>query len=200
MDKPDELADTLTEMNIFELYEEILPLITHKHAANIFETALSLSLVRTSNENIRQAVQRASKIVFALKKYSHQNAYEEMTSTDVRDNIDTVLTIYYNQIKYGVELVKEYQDALKAYDPKAEPGFVSLEGYMVGKLTVMTLAKMKGDITRENFMKTVWDTGTYDLGGIKLSFGKGDNQGMDKVFLTQINEDGSFRAVGKLAM
>lgn len=100
----------------------------------------------------------------------------------------------------SIPLVKEYHDALKAMDSKAEPGFVSLEGYMVGKLTVMTLGKLNGDITRESFMKTIWETGTYDLGGIKLNFGQGDNQGMDKVFLTQINEDGSFRAVGKLAM
>ena len=106
----DELAETLTEMNIFEVYEEIMPLITHEKAGEIFEAAMNLSLVRISNENIRQAVQRASKIVFALKKYSHQNAYEEKTSTDVTDNIDTVLTIYYNQMKYGVELVKNYEE------------------------------------------------------------------------------------------
>ncbi len=106
----EDLADTLTEMNIFEVYEEILPLITHRHAGKIFEAALSLSLVRISNDNIRQAVQRASKIVFAMKKYSHQNAYEEKTSTDIADNIDTVLTIYYNQMKFGVELVKNYED------------------------------------------------------------------------------------------
>ena len=99
-----------------------------------------------------------------------------------------------------IPLVKEYQAALKKVDPKAEPGFVSLEGYMVGKLTAMTLAKIEGEVTRENFMQTIWKTGTYDLGGVKLTFGQGDSQGMDKVFLTQINEDGSFRSVSKLAM
>ena len=100
----------------------------------------------------------------------------------------------------SIPLVKEYQAALKKVDPKAEPGFVSLEGYMVGKLTAMTLAKMEGEVTRENFMQTVWKTGTFDLGGVTLTFGQGDSQGMDKVFLTQINEDGSFRAVSKLTM
>lgn len=100
----------------------------------------------------------------------------------------------------SIPLVKEYQDALKKVDPNAEPGFVSLEGYMVGKLTSMTLAKMEGEVTRQKFMETVWKTGSYDLGGITLTFGQGDNQGMDQVFLTQINEDGSFRSVAKLAM
>jgi ABC-type branched-subunit amino acid transport system substrate-binding protein len=97
-------------------------------------------------------------------------------------------------------LVKNYQSALKALDAKAEPGFVSLEGYMVGKLAIMTLRQMKGEITRESFLKTVWETGSYDLGGITLTFGPKDNQGMDKVYLTQINADGSFRPVARLTM
>ncbi len=105
-----DLADILTEMNIFEVYEEILPLITHKHAGKIFEAALNLSLVRISNDNIRQAVKRASKIVFAMKKYSHQDAYEEKTVTDVVENIDTVLNIYYNRMKFGIEMVKNYEE------------------------------------------------------------------------------------------
>lgn len=100
----------------------------------------------------------------------------------------------------SIPLVKEYQEALKAVDPKAEPGFVSLEGYMAGKLTVMALEKIDGEVTREAFLKTIWNTGSFDLGGVTLTFGPGDNQGLDQVFLTQINEDGSFRAVSKLSM
>lgn len=100
----------------------------------------------------------------------------------------------------SIPLVKNYQSALKALDAKAEPGFVSLEGYMVGKLAIMTLRQMKGEITRESFLKTVWETGSYDLGGITLTFGPKDNQGMDKVYLTQINADGSFRPVARLTM
>jgi hypothetical protein len=33
--------------------------------------------------------------------------------------------------------------------------------------------------------------GTFDLGGVTLVFGPGDNQGMDDVFLTIIGGDGS---------
>ena len=96
--------------------------------------------------------------------------------------------------------MKSYQAALKAHDANAEPGFVSLEGYMVGKLAVMTLKNMKGEVTRDSFMKTIWKTGTYDLGGVTLNFGPKDNQGMDQVFMTQINADGTFRPVAKLTM
>jgi branched-chain amino acid transport system substrate-binding protein len=100
----------------------------------------------------------------------------------------------------SIPLVKEYQEALKAADATAEPGFVSLEGYMVGKLTVMALAKVQGDLTREAFLKTIWDTGSFDMGGVTLKFGADDNQGSDEVFMTVIQKDGSFKQVEKLSM
>jgi branched-chain amino acid transport system substrate-binding protein len=55
----------------------------------------------------------------------------------------------------SIPLVNRYQTALKDLDGKAEPGFISLEGYMVGKLAVMTLQNMKGEITHESFLKTI---------------------------------------------
>ncbi len=100
----------------------------------------------------------------------------------------------------SLPLVKAYQAAMKADDAKAEPGFVSLEGYMVGRVAIMTLEKMSGEITREAFLNKVWETGTFDLGGITLKFGPEDNQGMDKVFMTVIQKDGSFKPVEKLTM
>lgn len=98
----------------------------------------------------------------------------------------------------SLPLVAEYQAALKASDPSAEPGFVSLEGYMVGKLTVEALKKTGADVTRQAFIDTVKSTGTFDLGGATLVYGDGDNQGMDDVFLTTMNADGTFNSVSNL--
>jgi len=99
----------------------------------------------------------------------------------------------------SVPLVARYHQALKASNPQAEPGFVSLEGYMVGRLVIQALGKMKGEITRQALLDMIYGTGSFDLGGVTLSYGKGDNQGMDKVFLTVIQPDGSFRAVERLS-
>lgn len=98
----------------------------------------------------------------------------------------------------SIPAVAQYQDALRAVDPNAEPGFVSLEGYMVGRLTVMALEKMSGKFSRNGFMKTVAGLGRFSLGGVDLAFGPDDNQGSDEVFLTVIQSDGSFRAVDRL--
>lgn len=99
----------------------------------------------------------------------------------------------------SIPLVKSYQSALKAHDAKAEPGFVSLEGYMVGKLVIMALNEMGPDVTRKGLTETIARIGGFDLGGVTLTYGKGDNQGMDDVFMTEIQADGSFRPIGSPA-
>lgn len=99
----------------------------------------------------------------------------------------------------SLPVVAQYQAAIQAIDPNAEPDFVSLEGYLVGRLTINALERMEGKFTREGFLKTIASMGSFDLGGVGLSFGPDDNQGSDDVFLTVIQPDGTFRAVDRLS-
>ncbi|MBR0826551.1 ABC transporter substrate-binding protein [Bradyrhizobium manausense] len=98
----------------------------------------------------------------------------------------------------SIPLVARYQKALKIANPDAQIGFVSLEGYMVGRLVIEALGKVKGPVTRAELLSTIKEVGTFDLGGITLSYGPDDNQGMDQVFLTVIRADGSFKPVDRL--
>jgi len=99
----------------------------------------------------------------------------------------------------SIPLVKQYHEALKAKDPAAEPGFVSLEGYMVGRLAIKALEGVGANVTRQGLLKAIADAGSIDLGGVTLTYGADDNQGMDQVFLTVIQADGSFQAVSNLS-
>jgi branched-chain amino acid transport system substrate-binding protein len=98
----------------------------------------------------------------------------------------------------NVPLVARYQRALKAVSLDAEPDFVSLEGYVVGRLVVEVLNRLGNNVTRAGLLSTIRDVGIFDLDGITLSYGPDNNQGMDKVFLTVIQADGSFKAVDRL--
>jgi branched-chain amino acid transport system substrate-binding protein len=99
----------------------------------------------------------------------------------------------------NIPLVARYQKALKAVDPNAEPGFVSLEGYIAGRLVVEALKKLN-PVTRAGLLSAIRDVGVFDLDGITLSYGPSDNQGSDKVYLTVIQPDGSFKAVDRLTI
>jgi ABC-type branched-subunit amino acid transport system substrate-binding protein len=61
-----------------------------------------------------------------------------------------------------------------------EFGFVSLEGYIAGKMFLRILSDTPGDLTRENFMKQV-KVSKFDLGGIPIDFTKNGFQGSDLV-------------------
>jgi len=98
----------------------------------------------------------------------------------------------------SIPLVARYQKALMAANPDAQIGFVSLEGYMVGRLIIEALGKVKGPVTRAGLLSTIKEVGTFDLGGITLSYGPDDNQGMDQVFLTVIRADGNLKPVDRL--
>ncbi|MEO1495275.1 MAG: ABC transporter substrate-binding protein, partial [Pseudomonadota bacterium] len=92
-------------------------------------------------------------------------------------------------------VVADYQAALKAVDPSAEPGFVSLEGYMVGRLAIEALRAAGPDVTRAGFLAAMAGLSNLDLGGANMVFGPDDNQGMEDVFLTMISGDGKFVAL-----
>ncbi len=96
----------------------------------------------------------------------------------------------------SVPLVKSYRAALKAMAGDSQPGFVSLEGYAVGRLLVAALEKIAGEPTRAGLLQAM--QAEFDLGGMKLSFKAGDNQGSNSVYLTVIGAEGAFKQVDKL--
>ncbi|MEE9319331.1 MAG: ABC transporter substrate-binding protein [Granulosicoccus sp.] len=99
----------------------------------------------------------------------------------------------------SLPLVENYRKALEELDPTAEPGFVSLEGYMVGKLFVEAVAMLGKDVTREGLISVFEGTGDFDLGGVILSYGPDDNQGMDEVYMSVLQADGKFQYVENLS-
>ncbi|MGQ9371666.1 ABC transporter substrate-binding protein [Azospirillum sp. ST 5-10] len=97
-----------------------------------------------------------------------------------------------------VPLVAAFRTALAAA-AETPPDAASLEGYAVGRLVVEALARTPGEPTRAGLLHAVADGGPFDLGGLVLRFGPGDNQGADGVRFTVIGPDGGLRTVDGLA-
>jgi ABC-type branched-subunit amino acid transport system substrate-binding protein len=97
----------------------------------------------------------------------------------------------------ALPVIAAYQHALTAVDPAAKPGFVSLEGYLVGRLAVDALKRVKGEPTREALLDAIY-AAPFDMGGITLSYGANKNQGSDQVFFTILQADGTFKPVTRL--
>ena len=98
----------------------------------------------------------------------------------------------------SIPVVDAYRRALAAYDPEAVPGFVSLEGYLAGRLAIAGLESCGREVTRNCFLDRLHRADVIDLDGFELHYGRGDNQGSDAVFLTVIGQDGRYHPIKTL--
>ncbi len=98
----------------------------------------------------------------------------------------------------SLPIVSSYLEALSNYDADAVPGFVSLEGYMAGRLAIAALEGCGRDVDRACFLDSLRSADVVDIDGFELRYGYDDNQGSDAVFLTTIGRDGNYRPVETL--
>lgn len=98
----------------------------------------------------------------------------------------------------SLPIVSAYLQALSAYDRFSDPGFVSLEGYLAGRLAIEGLQRCGRDVDRACFLDILNSTDGIDIEGFTLRFGD-DNQGSDQVFITVIGEDGEYHPVTTLS-
>jgi branched-chain amino acid transport system substrate-binding protein len=98
----------------------------------------------------------------------------------------------------SVKVVADYQAAEKALDPDMKPEFVSLEGYLSGRLVASALEATGPNPTRADMLRVINDIGRFDISGTIMNFGPKMSDAPSRVFLTVIQSDGTFRAVERL--
>ncbi|MEB3293908.1 MAG: ATP-binding protein [Synechococcales bacterium] len=102
-------ADTLVDMGIHESVEAFLPLLRHPKQAIILQTAYNLARLQGNQQTIRTAVDRVSKIVFALRSYARYDHSGNPVMTQISEGLETVLTLYHNQLKHGIDVHRHYE-------------------------------------------------------------------------------------------
>lgn len=110
IDNSNQLADLLVRIGITDQVEPFLLLLKDHQRDVILDVARGLLGLLRNNSNIQAAVDRASKIVFALKSYSRQDSSGQMVRFKIPEGVDIVLTIYQNQLKQGIEVVRDYSE------------------------------------------------------------------------------------------
>ena len=107
-----EVATQCLELGITEFNDLLayVGLFQSRHRELIFQATGSVVHQKRSGETIARAVEQASRIVFALKRYSQTDDRDEKELTDLREDMDTTLLLYSNRSKYGVTINKHYED------------------------------------------------------------------------------------------
>ena len=105
----DYIADILIDINIYKDVEKFILLYNSQNQKLIMETAYNVVTQSNIQNNMKTAINRASKTILALKSYSHTTIDDEKIKTDIPKSIDSVLTIYRTQLKHGIEIIKNYE-------------------------------------------------------------------------------------------
>jgi signal transduction histidine kinase/HAMP domain-containing protein len=107
IDEADDIADTLVDMGIYEA-DEFLSLLQKVDRQLILDMAYKLTEIQRGTQTINTATDRASKVVFALKNYARYDSSEVMIQSDLVEGIETILTLYQNNLKHGVEVLRNF--------------------------------------------------------------------------------------------
>ncbi len=86
----------------------------------------------------------------------------------------------------AMPVVKAYQAALGKIQADAKPSYVTLEGYVTGRVLLAGLDKAGADPTREKLVAGLESLANQDLGGLTVSFGPARRQALSTVWLTRV--------------
>ncbi|MFZ6818525.1 two-component regulator propeller domain-containing protein [Undibacterium sp. Ji22W] len=103
-------ATVLVQLRAHTQLEKYLPLLRHAECERILHAANEIAAIINSAQNIHVAVDRVSKIVFAFKSFSRIGTSNEKTVVDLREGMETVLTLYQSKINKGSELICQFDD------------------------------------------------------------------------------------------
>jgi signal transduction histidine kinase len=103
------IADTLVDIHIYDNIEPFLILFKDPDIDWLLQMTYNLSRLQTNNQTIIQAVERASKVVFALKRYARYDQTGEKQFVQLSESLETVLALYHNQIKQGITVIRCHQ-------------------------------------------------------------------------------------------
>ncbi len=119
-------------------------------------------------------------VISAVSFTGAESLKDEFHKFDIQENI--VMTQVVPALDSSLPIVK---NARKALGDRL--GYISLEGYIVGKMFLAILDAAGNTPTRERFIEAAHGQ-KFDLDGLKLDF-TNDNQGSDFVLLTLLQGD-----------
>jgi len=110
-----EIANMLVNLGVYEEPERFLPLFSELDSQDILRTAYQFGSVQTSIRTIITAVERAAKVVFALKTYARYDQTGEKVEANIIEGIETILTLYHSQTKLGVEVIRNFDRSMPTF-------------------------------------------------------------------------------------
>jgi len=160
----DEIAELLVDMGIYEISDDQMHgrFFQDINSLNILERVYELVSLQQSTRNIINATERAAKIVLALKKFIRRNHSDQKEIANIREGIETVLTLYHNQLKHGIEIIKYYDPNIPdilCYPDELNQVWTNLLHNSLHAMNYQGILKIEVTQQEENIIVSVIDNG-----------------------------------------
>lgn len=157
----DNLSETLSDMGIYDNIGEFISILSNEKSEYILQTCYEMSGIMRNTKNIDIAVAKASKMLYALKNYAHYNHSDIPVEADISEGIETVLSLYYNQIKHGTELIKTLDNLprIKCYPDELNQVWTNLIQNALHAMDYKGVLRVNGYTKDNNIIIEISDTG-----------------------------------------
>lgn len=108
IENPDTFAEILVDIGI---YQDVTPLLRELGSGmpSVLNFVYNVSSINRNNDNVIAAIERTTRMIIAVKSYSHTESSEEMKPSNLQNGLETVLTLYQHELKQNINLIKKLQ-------------------------------------------------------------------------------------------
>lgn len=108
--------DNLSELGIStQNIDLLLPFIDLENFEIIVENSLNVFTLLYSGRIIKNAADKASRVIRALKNYVHQDLMEKPKLINIRREIEMCLVLHQNKLKSGMEIITDIPEDLTSF-------------------------------------------------------------------------------------
>lgn len=135
---------------------------------------------------IRVARRSLPEAMFLNVSFVGSNALKNTLGDDSEGVLITQVVPHFES---DLALIKTYRQDLLEFSPRANPGFVSLEGYIVARIFVEGLRRAGPQVDRESIIDALLSIRDFDIGvGTPIHYADDSYQGSQTVWPTVIRE------------
>ena len=100
----------LIDIGITDNYKQYIPLLNSEYGLELLELTYTISLICQGQSIIEEGTGKTTTIVSALRDYVHSGNSKEKIKANINHTIQTVLTLFGNQIRHGIDLKLDLQE------------------------------------------------------------------------------------------
>jgi len=162
INRADELAEMLVEMELGEKFEGLFPELTSLKNFETVALAHHLTGIGRNSTTIQTAIGRASKVVFALKNFTHLDRSDQAITTDINQGIRTVLVLYQGLLKQGCEVVENFGQLpeIKCYPDELNQIWTNLIHNSLHAMKNKGILTIQTEQQAKNIIVTISDNGS----------------------------------------